>query len=143
MSICGIDYFVVDHSAGISYQTTHAASNVTIDLENLFDTRRLQKRRCDALLYCQDHSFGGLDTYACRTQLEETSEKPGVGREVEHCSYLDSFNGVLDLEESTFRGERVDTSVIFTPISCDEIRGGQVTCGERISYLVKNMWGDV
>lgn len=88
----GLDAGVLDHGTGIGLQTAHSASDVAVDLDNLLDGGGLQEGRGYALLDTEDDTLGGGNT-------------DGRGAE------LDGLEGVFDLEEATFGGEGVDTSI--------------------------------
>ena len=68
----------------------------------------LQQWRRDAFLYSQDDSFLDLETHSGRAQLV-SSEHIRINNE-----YVDGLHGVLHLEESSLRRERVDSSVVVT-----------------------------
>lgn len=89
-----IKFISTIHSPSVRNQTTHRASNMLIDLENLFNTTWLDQLTSDPLLDNENNTFTSLDTDCGRTEL-------------------DSFDRVFNLEKSTFWTERVDTSVVF------------------------------
>jgi hypothetical protein len=59
---------------------------VAVNLDNLFDRRRLQQRGCDAFLNAEDDAF--RSRYADSGRAE-----------------LDCLEGIFDLKETAFRGE--------------------------------------
>lgn len=65
---------------------------MAVDLDNLFDGRRLKERRRDALLDAEDDAV-------------RRGDADGGGAE------LDGLERVLDLEEAAFGGEGVDAPV--------------------------------
>lgn len=87
-----LDAGVLNHGAGVGLEAGHGAADVAVDLDNLFDRRRLEEGGGDALLDAEDDALRGGDAN-------------GRGAE------LDGLEGVFDLEETTFGGEGVDASV--------------------------------
>jgi hypothetical protein len=55
--------------------------------------------------------LGGLNTYCRTSQLQGKKEK-FVN------AHIDRGNGIFYLEEATFRGEGIHTSVVFTSMYC-------------------------
>jgi hypothetical protein len=83
---------VLHHAARIGLETTHCATNVPVNLDNLFNRRGLEEGRCHALF--------------------DTEHDALIGRYADCCgAELDGFEGVLDLEETAFWGKGVDSPV--------------------------------
>ena len=82
----GLDAGVLDHAAGVGLKARHGAPDVPVDLDNLFDRRRLQKRRGHPLLHAQHHALRRRDADGGAAQL-------------------DRLERVFDLEEAAFGGE--------------------------------------
>lgn len=87
-----LDTGVLDHAAGIGLQAAHGAANVAVDLNDLLDGGGLEQGGGDALLDAEHHTLVGCDADCGGSEL-------------------DSFEGVFDLEETSFGGEGVDTPI--------------------------------
>jgi hypothetical protein len=88
--VLALDSGVLDHAAGIGLQSAHGASDVAVDLDNLFHGRGLEERARDALLDAEDDAGGCGD-------LDRSGEKGcllvGRARAYAYCggAKLDSF----------------------------------------------------
>ena len=78
---------VLDHGAGVGLKTGHGASDVAVDLDDLLNGGGLEECGGDALLDAEDDAAAGCDA-------------DGGGSE------LDGFEGVFNLKEAAFWGER-------------------------------------
>lgn len=81
--VLGLYAGVLDHGARIGLQPRHGASDVAVDLDDLFDGGGFEEGGGDTFLDAED------DTAAC-------CDADGGGAE------LDGFEGVFDLEETAF-----------------------------------------
>jgi hypothetical protein len=57
--VLALDARVLDHAPCVGLQARHGASDVAVDLDNLFDRARLEERRRYALFYAEDDAFAG------------------------------------------------------------------------------------
>lgn len=87
-----LDAGMLDHGAGIGLEAGHGTADVAVDLDNLLDRGRLEEGGGDSLLNTEDDALRGGDTDSSGAKL-------------------DGLEGVLDLEETAFGGEGVDSPV--------------------------------
>lgn len=114
-----LDAGVLDHAPGVGLQAGHGAADVAVDLDDLLDGRGLEQGGGDALLDPEDDTLVGGDADSCAAKL-------------------DGLEGVLDLEETAFGGEGVDTPV------CEEAKsvswGVFIYDGQVLRWMV--WWTD-
>ncbi len=91
--VLGLDSGVIDESSGVCDEAAHGASDVGVDLQNLFDGGCFHERRGDSLLHCQHHALGTLDSHGSAAQL-------------------DGLDRVLHLKQPPVATERVHVSVV-------------------------------
>jgi hypothetical protein len=77
---------VLNECPAIGLKAGDGAANVFVNLNDLLHGARLQKRAGHSLLHAEDNTLTGLDSDGCATKL-------------------DGFEGVFDLEETTFGRE--------------------------------------
>ena len=91
MSTCFLQCFpiipcVLDECPAVGLETGDGAANVFVNLNNLLHGARLQKCARHSLLHTKDDTLASLDSDGCAAKL-------------------DGFEGVFDLEETTFGRE--------------------------------------
>jgi len=77
---------VLDECPAVGLKTGDSAANVFVNLNDLLHGARLQKRAGHSFLHTEDNTLTGLDSDGCAAKL-------------------DGFEGVFDLEETTFGRE--------------------------------------
>ena len=113
---------MVHQSPRVGREAAHGAPKVTVNLEDLFNGRRLHQGRRDALLGGQDDAPRDLDADRRRAQLARHRVSRACARTAPH---LDRLGGVLDLEEPALGRERVDAAVV---LGAREKHGGGAMC---------------
>lgn len=99
----GRDAGMLDHCPRVGGQAAHGATDVTINLHDLFDRVGLEQGGLGALLDGEDDALRGLDADGCRAELR-ASVCVSTEREREislkgECAYLDGLDGILDYEQ--------------------------------------------
>lgn len=87
-----LDAGVLNHGSGVGLEAGHGASDVAVDLDNLFDGGGFEERRCDSLFDAEDDALGCCNADGGRPEL-------------------DSLERVFHLEETTLGGEGVDSPI--------------------------------
>lgn len=87
-----LDAGVLNHGPCVGLEAGHGASDVAVDLDNLFDGGGFEEGGCDSLFDAEDDALGGCNANGGRPEL-------------------DGLERVFDLEETTFGGEGVDSPV--------------------------------
>ena len=91
---------MLDQSTSISDHSTCCTADMRVNFEDLLDRLRHDKGRVESTLNCQHYSLSALDSNGRWAELNEV------------LMYLDSLDGVLDLEDPSLRWEGVDTSIV-------------------------------